>query len=148
MSAEPSQRQVVETALVEQISALLGASRDVTAAGAASFHPELRATGFFVAHWLFSHGPAKPSAVADGLGWGTLTTGDLILKMKKLGLIASEPDPGNRRGLVVALTAEGESRVRAVLAAHDSWVLDRTATWTEPELRDLLGRLAHFNGTD
>jgi DNA-binding MarR family transcriptional regulator len=73
---------------------------------------------------------------------GTLT--NQIDQLEEAGLVARSPDPNDRRGVLVGLTAEGRRRVDAALVAHADDERRSLATLSADDqalLRDLLRKL-------
>lgn len=137
-------RQRLELALGEQINALLSATRALSERSAAHFHEGLQPAAFHIARWLHAFGPAKPSVIAEAVGMDRSSTSTLIGKMRMRGLVASSPDPNDRRGVIVGLTAEGGTRVAETLEERGSEFSARTHDWSDGDLRqlvDLLQRL-------
>lgn len=73
---------------------------------------------------------------------GTMT--NRIDRLEQAGLVAREPDPHDRRGVRVLLTAEGRARVDGALTdllAHERALLDTLSESEQDVLADLLRRL-------
>lgn len=143
-TSDAGDRRDLELALGESINALLSATRALSERSAASFHEQLQPAGFHIARWLHAFGAAKPSVIAEALGMDRSSTSTLIGRMRSLGLVDSTPDPSDRRGVIVALTAAGDERVARTLAERGDEFSDRVRTWSDADVRSLtrlLGRL-------
>jgi DNA-binding MarR family transcriptional regulator len=136
-SESGDRRRALELALGEQINALISATRALSEQSAASFHEGLQPAAFHVARWLHAFGPARPSAVAEAVRMDRSSTSTLIGRMRSLGLVESTPDPRDRRGVVVGLTAEGHARVSATLEERGAQFFERIRTWSEDDLERL-----------
>jgi DNA-binding MarR family transcriptional regulator len=65
-------------------------------------------------------------------------------KLEAAGLIAREPDPGDRRGTLIALTEEGRRVIDAVTADHldnEARLLAALSADEQKRLADLLRKL-------
>ncbi|MCC4909087.1 MarR family winged helix-turn-helix transcriptional regulator [Microbacterium sp. cx-59] len=138
---QPQERLRLELALGEEINALLSATRALSERSAAHFHGGLQPAAFHIARWLHAFGPAKPSVVADAVGMDRSSTSTLIGKMRTLGLLTSSPDPADRRGVIVTLTATGEARVAETLEERGAEFSGRTRDWSTDDLSQLVALL-------
>lgn len=140
-------RQAAEFALGVELNALLSASRALTERTAAAFHPDLQPAAFHLARWLYSYGPAKPSALAEAVAMDRSSTSNLIGRMKALGLVESTPDHLDRRAVLISLTAAGTSSVQDALNLRGSTFFDRTNSWSVEDLRKFTELLRAFNSS-
>ena len=129
-----------------QINALLSASRALSERSAAEFHEGLQPAAFHIARWLHAFGPAKPSMIAEAVGMDRSSTSTLLKKMRELDLVTQDPDPRDRRGVIVGLTPAGESRVAAILDSRGIEFFDRLEDWSLRDLRELERLLAKLTG--
>lgn len=137
-------RRSLESALGEQINALVSATRSLSELSAASFHSDLQPAAFHIARWLHAFGPARPSAIAEAVHMDRSSTSTLLGRMRALGLTTSTPDPEDRRSTIVDLSPEGHDRVRLTLSLRGEQFLQRLSTWEDGEvveLTELLRRL-------
>jgi DNA-binding MarR family transcriptional regulator len=64
------------------------------------------------------HGPARPSVLAAEFGLAPRTITELVDTLERDGLVTRQPDPTDRRALLVALTSEGEAALAVGRAAR------------------------------
>ncbi len=140
-----STRRELELALGAELNALLSASRALDVRTAAAFHPDLQPAAFHLARWLYAFGPAQPSTLAEAVGMDRSSTSSLIGSMRRLELIASMPDPVDRRAVIVSLTPGGEARVIEALDVRSSAFFKRTHDWPLEDLRRFTTLLREFN---
>jgi DNA-binding MarR family transcriptional regulator len=65
-------------------------------------------------------------------------------RLERAGLIAREPDPDDRRGVLISLTAQGREAVENALVAHmenERALLDGLTKTEQRQLADLLRKL-------
>lgn len=60
----------------------------------------------------------RPSEFAGTLMLTSSGTTKRLDRLERAGLIARTPDPGDRRGILITLTAAGRERIDAITAAH------------------------------
>lgn len=142
LTPDDSERRDAELALGVEVNALLSASRALTERSAAAFHPGVQPAAFHVARWLYSYGPANPSAVADAVAMDRSSTSALLRQLRTAGLVESTPDPADGRAVRVSLTSAGAERVREALDLRGTVFFERTADWSVADLRTL-ARLLH-----
>nr|WP_276610694.1 MarR family transcriptional regulator [Kineococcus siccus] len=61
----------------------------------------------------------------------------LVDRLERHGLLAREPDPGDRRGVLVALTDEGAARQRRIGGRHAASIARHLGEMEAGELADL-----------
>jgi len=133
-------------ALGEQLSALLSASRALTVATSAEFHPELPPAAFHIAHWLHAFGPAKVSGVADAVAMDRSATSRLTARLIHLGLVEAHPDPSDGRGTLLNLSHQGRTRIRHAIVHKGDVFRQRIDGWNDEDLEHLTQLLRRFNG--
>ena len=146
-SLESASRSELELALGERINALLSATRVLSERSAAQFHPSLQPAAFHIARWLYAFGAARPSVIAEAVGMDRSSTSTLIGSMRKLGLLDGEPDPEDRRSIIVSLSTSGRERVAAVLEDRGLEFSRRTEGWSDDDLGRLVELLDRLVGT-
>jgi DNA-binding MarR family transcriptional regulator len=141
-------RRRLELALGESINALLSATRALSERSAASFHEDLQPAAFHIARWLHAFGPARPSVIAQAVAMDRSSTSTLIGRMRALGLIETTPDPDDRRGVIVGLSAVGDDRVTRTLAERGEEFGDRVRSWSDAEVQTLTELLDRLTADD
>jgi len=63
-------------------------------------------------------GPVRPSVLAAGFGFAPRTITELVDTLERDGLAARQPDPTDRRALLVTLTSEGEAALAVAFATR------------------------------
>ena len=139
-------RRELDLELGEAINALLAATRVLSERSAARFHEGLQPAAFHIARWLYAFGPARPSAIAEAVGMDRSSTSTLIGRMRTLGLLESDPDPADRRSIVVALSGTGRERVADTLDDREDELHRRTRHWPAEDVRTLTRLLQRLTG--
>lgn len=150
MQTTEQARLELELALGKRINALLSATRALSERSAAQFHEGLQPAAFHIARWLHAFGPARPSVIADSVAMDRSSTSTLLTRMRSLGLVTNTPDPQDRRGVIVQLTALGEARVASTMEERGVEFFARLKEWSTDDLRDLerlLGKLTEEGKT-
>jgi DNA-binding MarR family transcriptional regulator len=138
-------REVLILALGAQLSALLSASRALTAEASAVFHPDLPPAAFHIARWLHAFGSAKVSSVAEAVAMDRSATSRLTARLVDLGMIEARPDPSDGRGVVLKLTDRGRKRVSQALVRKGDVFRQRIDGWHDADLELLADLLRRFN---
>jgi DNA-binding MarR family transcriptional regulator len=63
-------------------------------------------------------GPVRPSVLAAEFGFAPRTITELVDTLERDGLAARQPDPTDRRALLVTLTSEGEAALAVAYATR------------------------------
>jgi DNA-binding MarR family transcriptional regulator len=86
----------------------------------------------------------RPTDLMDALMLTSSGTTKRLDRLERAGLVAREPDPGDRRGTLIALTAKGRELIDGVTPAHlanESSLLAALAPAEREQLAALLRKL-------
>ncbi|MFT3898652.1 MAG: MarR family transcriptional regulator [Gordonia sp. (in: high G+C Gram-positive bacteria)] len=86
---------------------------------------------------LLFHGPQRMGALAEHEGIRMPTATALVDGMIKLGLVQRQPDPDDRRAVIVTLTAKGRAEVESVRRRRDDALADALAQLTDEQRQAL-----------
>lgn len=123
MSENPVQtkdRATLELALGEQIHALISASHALNVRSAERFDANLQPAAFHLVRWLYSYGPTSAAALAEATAMDRSSVSRLIKHLEKSGYVSKEPDPEDRRGVLLSLTELGQQSTIAALKEKES----------------------------
>ncbi|WP_163875422.1 MarR family winged helix-turn-helix transcriptional regulator [Paenibacillus favisporus] len=139
-------RAQLEIHLGQQLNALLSASHALHVKTAAVFDPNLQPAAFLLVRWLLAFGPSSATSLAESLAMDRSSVSRLVAQLKKAGYVHSEPDPHDRRGVVLSVTDLG--RDKAVLAMNEKGAefYDRISGWDDSSLEAFIQMLKRFNG--
>lgn len=121
-------------ALGGALNALVSQARAWTAQAAVTLHPELQPAAFHIALWLYTFGPAKPSAVAQAVAMDRSATSRLTRELVRWKLVKTSTDSSDGRSVVLSLTAEGRRRIDVAMQAKDATFRELIASWSEEDL--------------
>ena len=91
-----------------------------------------------------SGGTLRPTDLTNASMLTSSGTTKRLDKLEQAGLIAREPDPGDRRGTLISLTAEGRRLIDALTPAHldnERRILSALSEAEQRRLADLLRKL-------
>lgn len=94
---------------------------------------------------LLHRGPLTPSALANRVGLTSPSVTGLIDRMESAGVVVREPNPADRRSVLVGLTGAGRQAITRAFSAFSDEVddaVDRAGPTHVRELADLLGQVA------
>lgn len=139
-------RAQLEIHLGQQLNALLSASHALHVKTAAVFDPNLQPAAFLLVRWLLAYGPSSATSLAESLAMDRSSVSRLVAQLKKAGYVHSEPDPLDRRGVVLSVTDLG--RDKAVLAMNEKGAefYRRISDWDDSSLEGFIQMLKRFNG--
>jgi DNA-binding MarR family transcriptional regulator len=83
-------------------------------------------------------GPRTPAELADAAGVTRATMTGLVDTLERDGLVVREPDPSDRRMLLVHLTKKGENFLARFLPQHFRQVRETMAALSESERKTLV----------
>ncbi|WP_420368736.1 MarR family winged helix-turn-helix transcriptional regulator [Curtobacterium sp. L1-20] len=112
---------------------------------ASELDPALQPAGYRILLELVLGGPLGAGTLAEQIGFDKSALSRQLHQLEDLGLVAREPDPADRRGVVISATATAVERVRAVRSELRDEFRRGLAAWPVQDLEDLsrlLGQLA------
>jgi DNA-binding MarR family transcriptional regulator len=90
-------------------------------------------------------GASTVNALADALGVDPSTAARQVTAMKRKGLVSTQPDPRDRRALLVSPTANGLQQMRSMRQARHDRIADLLDAWPPEEQAVLARMLTRFN---
>ena len=125
------------TRLFVQVKAVL---RDA----AATIGPDVQPAGWTVLRYVVRNAPTLAGAIAAATGMDKSAVSRQLRDLRERGLVAMEPSPEDARAVVVAPTAEGRSRVKAVTDGWTRRFREILGTWSDEDLRSFAVLLERF----
>ncbi|MGF9698537.1 MarR family winged helix-turn-helix transcriptional regulator [Paenibacillus sp. MABNR03] len=141
-------RETLELGLGEQIHALISASHALNVRSAERFDATLQPAAFHLVRWLYSYGPTSAAALAEATAMDRSSVSRLIKQLEKSGYVSKEPDPNDRRGVLLSLTELGQQSTVSALKEKESVFYDRISRWDDKELERFTSMLRQFNGLE
>jgi DNA-binding MarR family transcriptional regulator len=117
--------------------ALFAISRRLRARGAGQL---LEPGAFLVLHAVASHGPARPSELADRLQVDASTVSRHLRNLEQTGLVERGADPDDRRAARVCVSTSGQTALDEAFRARQALVSRAFAAWPAAD-REALVRL-------
>jgi DNA-binding MarR family transcriptional regulator len=128
-----------------EIATLFANGRRITQKAARTVHPDLHPSGLYLIRMLQKQGPSRPSVIAEYFEVDRSAISRLITSLESLGLIERQADPADKRAQMLALTAEGISRLGHLASSMDSPLRARLKDWAPEDLVTLARLLARLN---
>lgn len=72
-------------------------------------------------------------------------TSRLVRQLKQAGIVESRPDPADKRGVILSLTDQGVTKIRAAIKYKGEVFRRRLDGWSEADLRLFTALLRRFN---
>lgn len=132
-------------AIEQSLGLLLRRSRRFRSSAAHQVHPDIEPEAYGLLVRIDDLGSARPSDLASYFGVGRPTITRQLSTLERLGLVERRPHETDARSTLVALTADGAERFRAVRSAGKDRFRDALANWTDDELNDLAVSLSRLN---
>ena len=130
-----------------ELAALFASVRDLRRRAAASIHPTLQPAGYGLLRLLVNHGPMRASVIAEMLGVDRSAVSRLLQSLESLGLTERHPDHDDGRAHLVALTALGDQRMRALRSDHQGILRQALHDWEPADIDHFASLLGQFNAT-
>jgi DNA-binding MarR family transcriptional regulator len=132
-------------ALEHEMGVLVRRLRRVIALRARMLHPELPPAAYSMLVALDDSGPRRASDLVEMFSIDKGAVSRQVQTLLELGLISREPDPEDRRALILAITDEGSRRLAHIAAARRHEVSALLEDWDDGELRQFVQLLARYN---
>src|SRR5580693_854118 len=94
---------------------------------------------------IIAEGPTTTSALAQAEHVRRQSMAETILALRANGLVASEPDPGDRRKTLITATEKGQQLSATIPAAREAWLSSAISTLLDAEQQTLLEAAAIMN---
>ena len=86
---------------------------------------------------LFHYGPMTPREIADWLGFSSGATTAVLDRAARLGYLTREPNPADRRSVLVSLTPSGQRAVTRAFERTNALLREALSEHPEAELAQL-----------
>ena len=128
-----------------EVGALIRRVKRVMAERALEVHPDLHPMTYFILTHLAKQGPMRAADLSDAFGMDKGGVSRQVQALVDLGLVERQPDPEDRRAILLDATAEGRERLSAVRRHRRDRFDARLSGWTDEELTTFAARLAAYN---
>ena len=128
-----------------EVGALIRRVKRVMAERALEVHPDLHPMTYFILMHLAASGPLRGADLSDAFGMDKGGVSRQVQALVDLGLVERQPDPEDRRAILLDATAEGRERLSAVRRHRRDRFDARLSGWTDEELTTVAARLAAYN---
>ncbi len=131
--------------LEHEMSVLVRRIRRVIAERARMLHPELSPVAYSMLMALNDSGPRRASDLVEIFSIDKGAVSRQVQALLELGLIERNPDPEDRRAMILAISEEGHRRLASIASARRQEVGERLREWGDEELGSFVGLLARYN---
>ncbi|WP_232678163.1 MarR family winged helix-turn-helix transcriptional regulator [Nocardioides sp. R-C-SC26] len=132
-------------ALEQELTVLVRRVRRVVGERARGVHPDLPAASYLILVAVDQDGPLRAAALVDRFDLDKGAVSRHVKHLVELGLLATAPDPDDRRATLLSVTAEATRRMKDVVAERHRLVGERLAHWSATELEEFVAELARYN---
>jgi DNA-binding MarR family transcriptional regulator len=133
--------------LENEMGVLVRRLRRVIADRAKMVHPDLSPVAYSMLMALNDTGPRRASTLVDQFAIDKGAVSRQVQALLELDLIKRTPDPEDRRAAILAITDEGQRRLKKITQKRREEVRDRLAGWKTEELNDFVTALGRYNAT-
>jgi DNA-binding MarR family transcriptional regulator len=133
--------------LEHEMGVLVRRLRRVIAERAKMVHPDLSPVAYSMLVALHDSGPRRASDLVGQFSIDKGAVSRQVQALLELDLIARTPDPEDRRAAILAITDEGQRRLKKITQKRREEVRDRLAGWKTEELDDFVTALGRYNAT-
>jgi DNA-binding MarR family transcriptional regulator len=133
--------------LEHEMGVLVRRLRRVIAERAKMVHPDLSPVAYSMLMALNDSGPRRASDLVDQFSIDKGAVSRQVQALLELDLIERTPDPEDRRAAILAITDEGQRRLKKITHKRRAEVRERLAEWEPQELSDFVTALGRYNAT-
>ena len=128
-----------------EVGVLIRRVKRVVAVRAREVHEDMHPMTYFILTHLSQLGPMRGADLADAFGMDKGGVSRQVQALVDLGLVERQPDPEDRRAILLDATDEGRERL-AVQRQRSSVRFDqRLSGWTDEGLAAFADQLAAYN---
>ena len=128
-----------------EVGTLIRRVKRVMGERAREIHPDLHPITYFILTHLAMHGPLRGADLADAFGMDKGGVSRQVQTLVDLGLVERQPNPEDRRAILLDATEEGRERLRTVARNRSDRFDQRLAHWSDTELSTFARQLASYN---
>ena len=128
-----------------EVGTLIRRVKRVMGERAREIHPDLHPITYFILTHLAMHGPLRGADLSDAFGMDKGGVSRQVQTLVDLGLVERQPNPEDRRAILLDATDEGRERLRTVARNRSDRFDERLAHWSDAELSTFARQLASYN---
>ena len=132
-------------AIEAEVGTLIRRVKRVMGERAREVHPDLHPMTYVILAHLADHGPMRGADLSGAFEMDKGGVSRQVQALVDLGLVERQPDPEDRRAILLDATTEGRKRLE-VMSRHRRERFDRRlADWSDAELAGFARQLAAYN---
>ena len=128
-----------------EVGTLIRRVKRVMGERAREVHPDLHPMTYFILGHLAAHGPMRGADLSDAFGMDKGGVSRQVQTLVDLGLVERQPNPEDRRAILLDATEEGRERLRTVARNRSDRFDQRLGHWSDTELSTFARQLASYN---
>ncbi len=128
-----------------EVGSLIRRVKRVIGERARDVHPDLHPMTYFILTHLAVNGPMRGADLSDAFGMDKGGVSRQVQSLVDLGLVERQPDPEDRRAILLDATAEGRKRLEEMSRQRSDRFDARLAGWSDAELAGFARQLAAYN---
>ena len=128
-----------------EVGSLIRRVKRVMGERAREVHPDLHPMTYFILTHLATNGPMRGADLSDAFGMDKGGVSRQVQALVDLGLVERQPDPEDRRAILVDATTEGRKRLEVMSRHRQDRFDQRLGDWSDAELAGFADRLAAYN---
>ena len=128
-----------------EVGSLIRRVKRVIGERAREVHPELHPMTYFILTHLAANGPMRGADLSDAFDMDKGGVSRQVQALVDLGLVERQPDPEDRRAILLDATTEGRKRLEVMSQLRSERFDTRLASWSDSELSGFAGQLAAYN---
>jgi DNA-binding MarR family transcriptional regulator len=133
--------------LEHEMGVLVRRLRRVIAERAKMVHPDLSPVAYSMLVALHDSGPRRASDLVGQFAIDKGAVSRQVQALLELGMIARTPDPEDRRAATLAITEEGQRRLKDIVRSRREELRERLAGWETEDLDDFVAALGRYNAS-
>jgi DNA-binding MarR family transcriptional regulator len=133
--------------LEHEMGVLVRRLRRVIAERAKMVHPDLSPVAYSMLVALHDSGPRRASDLVGQFAIDKGAVSRQVQALLELGMIARTPDPEDRRAATLAITEEGQRRLKDIVRSRREELRERLAGWETEDLNDFVAALGRYNAS-
>jgi DNA-binding MarR family transcriptional regulator len=145
MSTSMSTRNDDLRRIEAEVGSLIRRVKRVMGERAREVHPDLHPMTYFILTHLATNGPMRGADLSDAFGMDKGGVSRQVQALVDLGLVERQPDPEDRRAILLDATTEGRKRLEVMSRHRQDRFDQRLGDWSDAELAGFADQLAAYN---
>ncbi|MCD6639190.1 MAG: MarR family transcriptional regulator [Nocardioides sp.] len=128
-----------------EVGVLIRRVKRVITDRATALHPDLHPVTYLMLTRVIEVGPVRAADIVDSLGMDKGGVSRHVQTLVDLGFVEREPDPADRRAMLIVATDLARTRVVELQRQRSEYLDERLSDWSDDDIAAFSDALGRYN---